>query len=499
MSNSIMRQDVLQGRWLTPITSRQFPESEEASELLNFDASDQGNAEAVVSLFGEKIRHTPEVGWLVWNGTHYEASEEHVWKMVEETLQKRREAAVKAERSEKNERLIKLCVGDAYRVEQVMKSLSMKVRTKITDFDNNPDLLNVKNGVLDLRTGKLSPHSPGQLFTYCAPVAYNPEAESSQWEQFLRENVAGGPEVLRHLQEALGYTLTGRVDAECLFFVYGEPRAGKGTLFEAMHAILGTPLAATVQYKMLAEKRGSDSQNFELAPLKPARLIVATETGAGERFNAGMIKEITGGGSIRAAHKYGTAFEYKVRFKIWVSSNHKANADASDTAFWTRVRVFEFPNARDEDTANPAVKRAMKSQESLEGLLKWMVEGAKRWYSYEAIWPVPTVMKAARDAHRKEADSVGQWIDECCKIDKGAFATNSSLRESYEKFCKEEGFIALGARRFNEYLSSIGLKTQHQKKIGLRNERGVLGIRLSQDNEPDEDDTPFDPFSPELD
>jgi putative DNA primase/helicase len=424
--------------------------------LLDLDASDRGHAAAVLHRYPDQVKYTGAVGWLVWNGTHYETdSEARVGQMIADTLQARREAAVKGEHSEKNEQIIRQCVTNHMRMRDVKAELSDLAHAKIKDFDSTPDLLNVENGVLNLRTGQLTPHQPGQLFTYCLETRWNPNASPDQWAAFVRGAVKGGEEMVSFLQRAVGYSLTGHTREEHMFYIYGPSRAGKGVFVETLRALLGGSLSAGVPFTTFTQKR--EGQNFDLARLKASRLVVASESSRYQRLNGEMVKDITGGGAIAASFKHKDTFEYKPDFKIWVTSNFPVNGDPDDDALWGRIHVVEFPNSHlgNEDTG---MKARMQSQECLEGLLVWAVKGAQAWYE-EGRLVAPAVSTEAKDTHREQADSVGLWLAECCEVGEGKFTATRRARASYEQWCEENGFEAKGAKTFNESLTRRGMGT----------------------------------------
>ncbi len=461
-------------------------------ELLQFEADDNGNAEAVKALYGNIILHTDSHGWLVYNGKFWEQDAAEVKRKVIETLKRRRVAAVKKGR---HEDIVMAATPNDYRVRGCLSLLSAIQSANIREFDNNPDQINAQNGVVDLRTGEVIPHHHSQRFTYAAPCNLNPNADTSTWKNFLKGSIRNGDEMIDFVQMALGYTLTGHVSDECMFYVYGKPRAGKGTLFEGMQAILGTPLAATTPYSTFAQKRDGDSQNFDLAPLRPARMVVATETNKGERFNSGFTKEITGGGSIRCAFKHKDQFEYKVGFKIWISSNNMLNADPDDSALWTRMRVIEFPHSRSEDEADPEVKKRLKAY--LEGLFLFVVQGAMKWYQQGRL-PNPEIAKQTKAEHRLAVDSVAQWIEDACELDTDYILPATSARHSYERWCEENGFTPKQSRGFNESLREKGLTPGAQRKVSGQNCKCILGIRLAQRSGESVDDGRYDLHLPEL-
>ena len=106
------------------------------------------------------------------------------------------------------------------------------------DLDRDPWLLNVLNGTLNLRTGKLEPHRKKALITKLAPVQYEP-ADSLNWWIFLERIFNHDLDLIKFLQRAVGYTLTGKSSEQCLFFLYGRGANGKTTFLNTIQAMLG--------------------------------------------------------------------------------------------------------------------------------------------------------------------------------------------------------------------------------------------------------------------
>jgi len=443
--------------------------------LLREGISDEGNARCMRLLYPDRFLHTDALGWLRYTGTHWttKQAEAQVSRAIVETLTRRIKAAINTGEAEKHDKLIKFCIPNKGRVTGAMYLYESLVSADVDDFDAEPDLLNCTNGVLHLRTGQLTPHDPAQRFTHCTTVAYRSDADPSPVTTWLEGAVEGGAETLAWLQTAVGYSLTGHTREEVLFYLYGPPRSGKGTLTEMLLALLGSPLAKEVNFGTFTAQRTGDSQNFDLAPLKPCRLVAASESNAYERFNEAKVKALTGGNEVYCAFKHQTHFAYRPLYKIWLSSNQPVNADPDDDAVWGRLRVVSFPHSHlgQEDKA---LKSRMKSRPVLEGLLAWAVEGARQWYALgsRGLPELPTSVRI-KTHQRSELDHVQAWLEECCDIGTEHFAANRELYPSYRLWCEVNGVEAKKQKGLTQSLARKGF-------LPGRNmvSRGVQGFRV---------------------
>lgn len=450
--------------------------------LLDFEATDEGNAEAVHALHGERFRHVAEWGWLYYTGTHWErdGAEKELGFAVVRTLRQRRVLAAAAD----YEAVITCSKPNAARVGACITMLQKHVWATPDQFDRAAHLLNVANGVLDLRDGTLQAHDPAQRFTYCVTVEYNPQADTSFWTRFLNSVLEGNGELAEYLQEAVGYSLTGETNEECLFYIWGPTRSGKGAFTETLLHLLGkpTPLASEVDFNLFtAGQANPDAQNFALAPLRPCRMVFASETGRYQSLNEAKVKLLTGGNDVRCCFKGKDHFSYRPQFKIWLSSNERPKGDVDDDALWrSRLKVIEFPHSfagREDKT----LKRRLCAYVNLQGVLRWAVEGAHRWYARPQGLATPQAVEEATQRSRDELDTVQQWLDECCERAQENFVSNALIQTSYGNWCSANGHKARGGRSLGRALSSKGFEPKFQR-VGTAPTRGWVGLRLSSDD-----------------
>ncbi len=309
---------------------------------------------------------------------------------------------------------------------------------------------------------------------------YDPNAVGVDfWVNWLTNMVTGGSQTVDWLQMAVGYTLTGHTREEILFYVFGRTRSGKGTFTESLMKMLGKPLSAEINFSTLIAKREGDTQNFDLAPLKPCRAIFASETNEYERFNEAKVKVLTGGNEVRCAFKHKDSFNYRPMYKIWLSSNHPINANPDDDAVWGRMAVLEFPHCflGKEDKS---LKQKMKSPNMQKAILAWAVAGAMRWYALgSAGLPELPQGAALKDAQRAQLDNVQIWLEERCLVGGDGFTPNWLLYSSYGSWCTLNGVEPKKQKSFSQTLDRKGYKSGVSWVEG-KQYRGFFGIGLDK-------------------
>jgi len=443
------------------------------SALLRFDADDSGNADALRHIIGDGYLVNDAYGWLHYTGTHFETdgAEAHLVEDAKAVLKRRRTAAIS---DRKYEPIVKAAMPSARHVRDAIAMFKPMQYEPVKAFDACPHLLNVANGVLDLRSGQIVAHESSQRFTYALSVDYDVQADTAAFTEFLQGAVGGGDEVVTWLQTWLGYCLTGNTNLEQLLYIHGPTRSGKGTLTETLLTLMGRT-ARSVDFTSFTAKREADTQNFDLAPLKAARLVIASESNHGAELNAAKIKGITGGDEVTCAFKHRDVFTYRPQFKVVLVSNHPLNVDVDDDAAWTRVRVVEFPNGH-AGSEDYGLKARMRSPEMLRGVLAWLVQGAMRYYTAgQGGIATPPAVKAATKAQRDALDYVQQWLDARTIRVPSAATASGALWKDYAAWCSDNGTTPRHITRFSKALSQKGFTFERTK-----NARMVQGIGFLQ-------------------
>ena len=430
--------------------------------------SDLGNALRFVRKFRGKVKYCNEWGtWLIYDGKRWEVDRkleiEDIAKTIPKDIYKEVAGLVMPE---ERARLSKHAQRSesAYSIKEMLKLAASDPAIAVTHevFDADPMLINVLNGVVNLRTGELKPHSPELLITKLAPVMYNPEAISEVWETFIRTVTGGNEELVRFLQKAVGYSLTGNTSEDVLFFVYGPTATGKSTFLEAIKSTLGD-YAKISDFESFLKRSGNGGPRDDIAMLEGARVVISVEVDEGKRLAEGLIKQLTGGDTIACRPLYKSTIQFLPVMKLWLAANHKPKVSAEDGAMWRRIRILPFDKTIPEDKRDPSLKAKLKNTTEVgPTILAWAIEGCLLWQQ-EGLKP-PKQVRDASEEYRQSQDIIGEFVDDQIEACEGERLAKSKVYEAYKEWCDKNGERALTQTALTQKLKERGWKEGRDKQ-----------------------------------
>jgi putative DNA primase/helicase len=292
-------------------------------------------------------------------------------------------------------------------------------------FDRDPFLLNLTNGTLDLRTGRLRPHSRKDLLTKLAPVAFDPQAACPLWLRFLARIMDGNDDLIGYLQRLVGYSLTGDVSEQLIWFFFGSGANGKSTFLGTVLSLLGDYGMQAVSELLMVKSH--ESHPTERADLFGRRLACTIETEEGKRLAESLMKQMTGGDKIRARKMKKDFFEFQPTHKLIMAANHKPVIRGKDRGTWRRIKLVPFTVTIAEEEKDKHLPEKLKGE--LPGILNWALAGCLAWQR-DGLGE-PDEVRAATDAYRDEQDLVAAFVTECCTVLREARVKASALYDAY--------------------------------------------------------------------
>jgi len=324
-----------------------------------------------------------------------------------------------------------------------------------TKLNRDPDLLAVKNGVVNLRTGEFRRATPKDMLRLMTNVSYEEGADCPRFKAFIREICCGRDDMGRYLCRALGYSITGDTEEHKLFVLRGKAGNGKGTLLHCMAYVLGE-YAVQVQPSLLVRAHAGDpnAPSPALMALEGVRMVICNEFQAGRRFDETFIKQITGGDKLVGRGLYGEQTEFQPSAHVWLSTNHDPHISHNDDAMWRRIAMLpcdgDFSRAGVEDKT---LRTTLESEAS--GILNLLIRQARKYWDAGGLPHSATVSDASLDLRHK-ADTVRVWIDECCVKDHRSSIGASEAHASYRTFTRSIGKSCVSPQAFRKrYVASV--------------------------------------------
>ncbi|MDK0954193.1 phage/plasmid primase, P4 family [Clostridium perfringens] len=311
------------------------------------------------------------------------------------------------------------------------------------DFNRNPYLVNVRNGLLDIRDMSFKEHTPSYLSTVQLNVEYNPQVDCPQFKKFLNEVL--DCKLIPLVQEIVGYLLTTNTASQKAFVFWGPARTGKSTLLWVVeYLLLGKKNVSNIPWQEIGDK-------FKTAELLGKLANVFSDLPSKSIDDTGIFKVVTGEDYLMAEKKNKNPFKFKPFARLVFSCNELPRNYVDRTeGFYRRLIIVPFSRQIDKSKIDKALK--YKFQREKEGILNWALEGLKRLYENNFEFSENELTDGVKKEYKRENNNVISFVEECCELDGLFSCSRIELYESYKEFCVEAGLKALSQIKFNKEL-----------------------------------------------
>ena len=471
---------------VTEARSESIADTEETAYTVNLDGftyqeQDTGNGERLVQKFGHLIRWISETNeWMVWGEKGWRKDNTGtLMRMTKSVLQDLFDEAYEDDEVDAVKLKHALASGRMERRKAMIASAGYEkeVFTSINDWDADGWVLNVENGIIDLKTQTFRERTPADLCMKQSPVKYDPAATCPLWESAMNKWMCGDQSLIEYVQTALGVTLTSDTSVQALFFNQGDGENGKDTAFGVIAHVMGT-YCQNVNFMTFAETKNHSEHRNDLASLAGAvRMVTSCESSDGHSLDEGVIKQVTGCSPVTCRQILGKPFTYMPQYKMWFMSNYEPVIKGNDWGIWRRVKKIPWNYTVKPEEKDPNFVEKLKAE--APGILNWMLAGLKRYIALGYKLPPCKAVEDATAQYRKDMDIVGRFVDERLAIQPTATALSAEIYRVYVEWCRANGNLPLGSRRF-----FAEFKKRYAGKIKWRDvNKGVLyeGVGITID------------------
>jgi putative DNA primase/helicase len=452
------------------------PDATALSPALTLAKSEDGHSQALIAEWGASLRYCPQMGrWLHWDGYRWHRqpggggmAREYAKAIARQypddwAAHKKRSLSASGTAA---------CLS--------LTETDHRIAVDIDALDAHPWELNTPGGIIDLRTGQLRPPDPAALHTRSTRVAPDPDADQSPWLDFLATTFQGDQAIIGYIRRLMGYACVGEVREAILPVFHGQGANGKTVLLETVQAVLGD-YATVAPQKFLVQGPGQHAT--EIAAIAGARLVIASETNEGERFDEAKVKILTGGDRIKARFMRQDEFTFSPSHLLVMMTNHRPEVGSGGTSFWRRLREIPFGHVVPEDARDPELTQRLTDRHG-PAIMAWLAQGAAE-YARDGLRE-PDGVKVATRAYEASTDTVGRFVDDMVILGGGdAVKVNSSeVREAYETWCRTEGETPVTAKALTTQLMGKYAIGRHKGSKGTRFLTGMTMVGSATQNEP---------------
>jgi putative DNA primase/helicase len=418
------------------------------------ERSDTFNAEVLIENYGSDLIYIPGMGWFHWNEKVWEPDSDNA--ITSQLFMK----CMKALREESSQKMATVSSKHeakelAATIQWTIKSLSASsinaavslagtfssVRKRVDEIDSpvSSMLLNCNNGTIDLQTGQLRKHNKSDMITKMVPIDFDPNAVCPFWESTFELIFSGNKHLIDFMHRALGYSITGLTDERCFFICWGESGAnGKSTILETIQGILGAGYSQMSDMVVITSTTVDNRVSSSLAKLQGSRFVSMNEAEEHQKLSEALIKQLTGGDTVQACFKYKNPFEYVPKFKLWIRTNEKPVVRSQTNSIWDRIKLIPFERSIPKEQRLPRSEVDARLDAEKQGILTWLVEGARRW-TEEKTLNDPQEISAAVQGYRTDSDIVKMFMEECTEEGKTFKVKSSDLYQAFVGWSRDAG------------------------------------------------------------
>lgn len=414
-----------------------------AARAANAGASSSGQvrvAEEFADRYRGRFIHVDRIGWHEWVDSHWQlVPDKRALSAAQRLIKSLLHEAVELSADARDQWLkdIRRCETANGLIGVTKIAAGMDGISVDPDLvDNQPDLVAFKNCTYDLRTGTWEVPKPEHLITKVMGCNYDPSATCPHYDKMIVESQPD-EEMRAYLHRQIGSSLEGRVREHMFPVNHGTGGNGKGsTLNDSWLPVFGD-YGVALNVEVLLAKGDKDYVTERLA-LKGARYVVTSEPKTGARFNAALLKLISGGDRISVRPLYSSqTVQWEPSHQVFMMCNSRPEPPADDGGVWRRLKPMDWPNQIAEENMDRDLPQKLGGE--LPGIANRILDGWRDFRDHGLC--VPARARVLADEWRQEVDILGKFLEECCHIVPGVMnvrTKSSTLFVKWSSFCHDQ-------------------------------------------------------------
>jgi P4 family phage/plasmid primase-like protien len=331
-------------------------------------------------------------------------------------------------------------------ITEIKNYVKRKTYVKLQDFDSNIDIINLKNGLYNWRTGEFLPHTPDYYSLNQKSFPYDPDARPKRFIKFLREVLY--LQDIRTAVELIAYTFIRKNLFEHYFILIGKGANGKNVFIGILSNLHGLTNISNVALKSLAKER------FALVDLVNKDVNVDTESTSINDIST--LKKLTGIQPIRVEQKGQPAFNAEIFAKQIFNANELPTTSDNTDARFRREIIIHFPNQFEEGiNADPdLLNKIIKNEEEMSGIFNLIVNSMRTIINRNKIHVNAATISARRTKAKLTQNPIKAFLDDALAKEPTSddYETSEDMHDAFQRFCSHHQISGPGFDKFSEDL-----------------------------------------------
>lgn len=310
-----------------------------------------------------------------------------------------------------------------------------------------------REGLLDLRTAEVVVAEPAMMVSKLTGASYHKGSKCPRFLRFMQDTFGGDAEMIAYVRRVFGYILTGNVNEEKLFFLYGLGANGKTVLANVLSFLMGEYVAIVLSDILRKQKGNAAQVERATVSLVGARLALMNETRQGETWDEQKTKELTSNETLSGRRLYQENFNFIPTHKIMVRGNHKPMIHDDSEGTWRRLHLWAFTHHVEEKDQVKDIDKILIREEG-DAIFTWAVEGCLEYGRLGLAPPDKVLAEVAQ--FREENDILGHFFAEEVTQDRNARAPVAEVYERYKAWSDNGRFHTITKMAFARQVRERG-------------------------------------------
>lgn len=346
-------------------------------------------------------------------------------------------------------------------------------------------LLLVQNGILNVATGTLEPHSPDFFTTNILPFAYDPTATCPTWERFIGEVWPEQQDSIDLLEEWIAYNMLRDYSHQKILMMIGASRGGKGTIGRVMLQLIGE-----LNYHGISLEGFANDRVLEGALTKTCLFVgdAMSVSGPNRSKIVERLKTISGGDNTSCARAYKTPFSGVIPGRITIACNNILSFNDDSGTLAKRLLILPF-NRSFEGREDPELNAKLSAE--LPGIANRCIKALARLRS-RGRFVEPESAAVERESITYRYSPVQAFVDDECTLGSEERVHCEELYARYKAWCMRSSVRCIPHRPFVDAVRGLMRGKIEKKAVSIGGVRlqGFVGLGLRPDAQP-ENVTPF--------